>query len=152
MNDPHIRVAGSQDLIAIKAIIDSTGLFPSEMLDEMFSEGQDCDPEFWLTYDNGQPQAVAYCVPEAMANGVANLLLIAVHKQSQSTGIGQRLMTYIEEKLKKQNVRILLVETSGNDEFARTRLFYEKLGYTNEAQIKDYYDTGDDKIIFTKTL
>jgi len=54
--------------------------------------------------------------------------------------------------LKKQGVRVLLVETSGTDDFVRTRSFYEQIGYETEARIRDYYDAGDDKIVFRKAL
>ena len=145
-----IRPATSQDIPAIKSIIDSTGLFPSEYLDDMFSE--ESGPEFWLTYDIKGPVAVAYCAPEPMTNGTFNLLLIAVHKQSQSKGIGQAIMSHVENKLRQQGIRVLLVETSGTDEFVRTRSFYEQLGYENEARIRDYYDAGDDKIVFRKAM
>ena len=145
-----VRPATSHDIPAFKGIIDSTGLFPSEYLDDMFSEGS--GPEFWLTYDIDGPVAVAYCAPEPMTNGTFNLLLIAVHKQSQSNGIGQTIMSHVEKYLREQGIRVLLVETSGTDEFVRTRSFYEQLGYENEARIRDYYDAGDDKIVFRKAL
>ena len=44
------------------------------------------------------------------------------------------------------------VETSGTNEFTRTRNFYQLLGYENEARIRDYYDAGDDKVVFRKSL
>ena len=47
---------------------------------------------------------------------------------------------------------MLLVETSGGDEFERTRRFYRTIGYEEEARIRDYYDAGDDKIVFRKAL
>ena len=61
-------------------------------------------------------------------------------------------MSYVEDILKTVEARVLLVETSGTDDFVRTRSFYEQIGYTNEACIRDYYDAGDDKIIFRKTV
>jgi len=150
MSNLPIRPVVANDIPAIKKVIDSTGLFPSEYLDDMFSASS--EPEFWLTYDCDEPVAVAYIAPEAMTQGAYNLLLIAVHKQNQSIGIGRKIMSYVEEELRRQGARILLVETSGTDEFDRTRKFYEQLGYNNEARIRDYYDAGDDKVVFRKVL
>jgi len=154
MSNSKIRSSKPQDLGAIKAVIDATELFPSEYLDEMFSG--DTEPteeqEFWLTYDDNGVQAVAYCAPEQMTNGTWNLLLIAVHPDRQSSGIGTQLVLHVETTLKKLGVRVLLVETSGTDDFVRTRSFYEQIGYDREACIRDYYDIGDDKIIFRKAL
>jgi len=154
MSNSKIRSANDQDLPAIKAVIDATELFPSEYLDDMYSG--DTDPqeekEFWLSYDDDGVQAVAYCAPERMTNGTWNLLLIAVHPEQQGAGIGRKLMSSVESALKSIGVRVLLVETSGTDEFIRTRSFYEQIGYTKEACIRDYYDSGDDKIVFHKAL
>ena len=150
MSTSPIRPVVTHDIPAIKEIIDSTGLFPSEYLDDMFTE--QTEHEFWLTYDADHPVAVAYCAPEPMTNGTFNLLLIAVHRNSQSEGVGQKMMAFVEDKLRRKSVRVLLVETSGTEDFIRTRSFYEKLGYECEARIRDYYDVNDDKIVYRKAL
>lgn len=154
MNKTNIRLSNSNDLAAAKEIIDGVELFPSELLDGMFCANSDHpeQAEFWLTFDDGTPTAIAYCAPEPMADGTWNLLLIAVHPDRQSAGIGAQMMAYIEDKLAAEEVRVLLVETSGTDEFIRTRHFYSQLGYTEEARIRDYYSAGDDKIVFHKYL
>jgi hypothetical protein len=46
----------------------------------------------------------------------------------------------------------LVIETSHLDEFASTRAFYGKRGYTRVGQVPDYYGSGDDKVIFWKSL
>ena len=154
MSQGSIRTARPQDLADIKNVIDATDLFPSELLDDMFSG--DSEPgnqqEFWLVYEDSGSVAVAYCAPEQMANGVWNLLLIAVHPDRQGQGVGGQLMTRVEEVLRGMEIRLLLVETSGTDEFTKTRHFYEQIGYEQEACIRDYYDVGDDKVVFRKQL
>ena len=154
MTKTNIRSSIPSDLSAAKEIVDAVQLFPSELLDEMFCAGSD-DPEqseFWLTFDDGSPAAIAYCAQETMTDGTWNLLLIAVHPDRQSEGIGARIMTYVEDRLSAEDVRVLLVETSGTDDFIRTRAFYSKLGYNEEARIREYYGVGDDKIVFHKYL
>jgi len=154
MNESKLRTARAEDLPGIKLVIDAVELFPSEYLDDMFSG--ETDPrnqqEFWLTYDDHGIQAVAFCAPERMTNGTWNLLLIAVHPDRQGSGIGRLIMSSIESKLAVLGCRVLLVETSGLTEFARTRYFYEQIGYAKEAVIRNYYDAGDDKIVFTKAI
>lgn len=154
MNNSNIRPSVSSDLPAAKAIIDAVELFPSALLDDMFlvDEDDSGQPDFWLSYDDGSPIAVAYCAPEAMTVGTWNLLLIAVHPDRQGTGIGAQLMSFVEAKLASEGARVLLVETSGTDDFVRTRAFYAQLGYDEEARIREYYDAGDDKIVFRKAL
>jgi ribosomal protein S18 acetylase RimI-like enzyme len=48
--------------------------------------------------------------------------------------------------------RMLLVETSGLASFERQRTFYRKCGYNEEARIRDFYQAGEDKIVFRKAL
>jgi ribosomal protein S18 acetylase RimI-like enzyme len=48
--------------------------------------------------------------------------------------------------------RVLLVETSGTPDFERTRAFYRKCGYEEEARIRDFYQAGADKIVYRKAL
>ena len=152
MNNSNIRPSVSSDLPAIKAIIDAIELFPSALLDDMFLADDSGQPGFWLSYDDGSPIAVAYCAPEALTVGTWNLLLIAVHPDRQGAGIGAQLMSFVEAKLTSEGARVLLVETSGNDDFVSTRAFYAQLGYDEEARIREYYDTSEDKIVFRKAL
>jgi len=46
----------------------------------------------------------------------------------------------------------LLVETAGTPDYARTRGFYAKCGYEEEARVRDYYAAGVDMVLFRKTL
>jgi ribosomal protein S18 acetylase RimI-like enzyme len=99
-----------------------------------------------------EPVAVAYCAPERLTAGTYNLYLIAVHKDFQGKGIGSQLMNHVELLLNSQGYRVLLVETSGLPEFELTRKFYDKCNYSREAVIRDFYDEGEDKVIFWKKL
>ena len=150
-----IRLVNRNDLDALKKVIDSNELFPSELLDEMiqpyFREGN--DTEFWITYEeNNPPIAVAYYAPERMTVGTYNLYLIAVHPHFQGKSIGQKMLEYIENHLKNRGERILLIETSGLPEFENTVAFYKKNHYEQEAIIREFYAKGEDKIIFWKAL
>lgn len=150
----NIRPILFKDLIALKSIIDSNGLFPSDMLDNMMSDyfkNEDTN-EIWFTYADDKPVAIAYCAPERMTEGTWNLYLIAVHRDLQGKGIGTEMMHYIEQLLTTREARILLVETSSLSSFEGTRQFYQKCGYEPEARIREFYQVGEDKIIFRKSL
>lgn len=143
------------DLPAVKLIIDDNQMFPSELLDEMSQSFFAQTPEEkWFVTESSENQlvALAYCSPERMTQGTWNLLLIAVLKTHQGKRIGQRLMQYIECNLIQQDARVLLVETSSQPEYKLTREFYPKCGYTQVAVIPEYYDKGDDKVVFWKSL
>lgn len=150
-----IRPAITDDIPALKAVIDANELFPSEMLDEMMSDyfNDENSSEVWLSdEDETQPVAVAYCAPERMTEGTWNLYLIAVHPDCQGKGRGTAMVHYIEKMLADRGERVLLVETSGLESFKPTRAFYRKRGYEQEARIREFYQAGEDKIIFRKSL
>ena len=150
-----IRQITKSDLDSLKAVIDSNELFPSDLIDSMTSDffTNKKTQDIWLTKDfEGKPVAVVYCAPERMTSGTYNLYLIAIHKDYQGQGIGSELMLYVENLLKKNSNRILIVETSGLPEFELTRKFYDKLDYKRGATIREFYKDGEDKIVFWKKL
>lgn len=152
-----IRPTVAADLPALKQVIDSNELFPSEMLDDMIAAyfANPASGEFWLTDEDekdGGPVGVAYCAPERMTEGTWNLLLIAEHPTRQGQGRGAAMLKYVERALMSRGQRVLLVETSGLPSFERTREFYRKNGYDLEGRIRDFYNAGEDKIVFRKAL
>lgn len=150
----NIRPVTRNDIPSLKTVIDAHELFPSDMLDEMISDyfANENSTDIWFTCQEKEPVAIAYCAPEKMTEGTWNLYLIAVHPDYQGQGVGTSMVHYIEEILAARGERILLVETSSLDSFAQTRKFYHKCGYHQEAQIREFYQAGEDKIVFRKSL
>lgn len=127
-----IRLTNQQDLAALKKVIDSTGLFPSELLDDMTADflSNPASADTWLTKEaGGVPIAVAFYAPERLTEGTYNLYLIAVRKEDQGKGLGAEIMKHVEKKLQQEGHRVLIVETSSLPEFEATRNFYKKLEY-----------------------
>jgi ribosomal protein S18 acetylase RimI-like enzyme len=151
-----IRLITPDDKTALIALAESVDLFgPDELgqVSEMLSgylDGNNESGEFWITDDDNGLISVAYCAPERMTNGTWNLLLIAVHPDYQGQGRGAALMRHVEQVLSTRGERLLLVETIAS--FDHTRSFYTKCGYEEEACIRDYYDAGQDKIVYRKAL
>lgn len=151
----NIRAVQKADLDELKRVVDSSGLFPSEYLDEMISDyfNNPDTEEIWFMYaDHNQPMAIGYCVPEKLTMGTYNLLAIGVGQDFQRNGIASEMMEYIEQFLRHRGGRLLIVETSSDDAQVGARNLYEKLGYNRAAVIKDFWREGEDKIVFSKKL
>ncbi len=147
----QIRKVEKKDISELKAVLDSSELFPSHLLDAMISDylNNEKSTDMWFTtIDQGKPISIGYCAPERLTEGTYNLYAIAVHKNQQGNGIGKKMMEYLENELRKNGNRILIVETSGKPEFELTREFYIKCDYTKQAVIPEFYEKGDDKIVF----
>ena len=154
MNE-KIRAIIQADIDKLKKVLDSSELFPSEYLDEMITDyfNNPNTQDIWFTYiENNTPVAIGYCVPEKLTDGTYNLLAIGVSKEIQRKGIASEMMKYIEQLLKSKDGRILIVETSTDDAQIGAREFYKKIGYTQEAVIRDFWRDGEDKIVFWKKL
>ena len=149
-----IRPTTFSDVRIIARIAEETELFPGEMLGDMIAgyfDGSKSD--IWLTaVAEDEPIGFGFCEPERMTVGTWNLLAIGITSDRQSRGVGAALLTSLENLLKQDGHRILLVETIGSPEFSRTRSFYHREGFVEEARIRGFYDTGLDKVVFWKQL
>lgn len=155
LNTFTIRPLSADDLPSAKEVIDSTGLFPGEMLPEMaapFLRGTAPDDFWFIALDHEAVLGLVYCSQERLTDGTWNLLLIAVREDLQGQGVGSRLTRHLEQTLVRRNARVLIVETSGLPEFDRTRAIYTTLGYVEVARIPEFYAAGEDKVVFWKRL
>lgn len=155
MKNDKIREVIHSDLDSLKIVLDSCGLFPSEYLDDMISDyfhNLDTN-EIWFTcVENDSPISIGYCIPEKLTSGTYNLLAIGVSENHQRKGVAVEMMNFIEQKLKTIGARVLIVETSSDDAQIGARNLYQKLGYNQEAVIRDFWNEGEDKIVYWKKL
>lgn len=154
MTNPIIKPTLADDIAGLQAVLDGTELFPSEMLPDMLAPSLAGETEaFWLTcHSEGEAVGLCYAVPEELTDGTWNMLALAVRPDLQGKRLGAALVNAAEQHLKEKGQRILIVDTSGTDDFALTRKFYAQNGYEEEARIRDFWAVGDDKVIFRKAL
>ncbi|MCM8557269.1 GNAT family N-acetyltransferase [Sphingomicrobium sediminis] len=151
-----IRPALAADRDALRAIAEGTQMFLGDELDH-FAAMLDAELESGakptlLVADHGNgPEAAAYWQPEAMAQGVANLLFIGTRPEARRSGHGAALLQAFEAEARKAN-RLAIIETASDAMFAPAWALYRGHGYSKEARIADYYDDGLDKLIFSKRL
>jgi len=90
--------------------------------------------------------------PTPRTEGVFDLYWIAVDPRQQGQGIGQVLLKFVENEVRRQDGRMLLIETRSRPCFAPTIRFYQRSGYDEISRIKDFYRIEDDKIVMCKKL
>lgn len=87
-----------------------------------------------------------------LADGVYDLYWIAVDPKQQGQGFGQLLLRFVENEVRRQRGRMLLIETSSKESYTPTLRFYRRSGYDEISRIKDFYRIEDDKVVFCKKL
>ena len=154
-----IRPITHDDVETVVAIAVEAGLFSEDesafldkMLSDYFDHSKDDGHTCIIIEEAGEGLGVAYYEPARATDRTWYLTMIGVRPDRQGRGYGSELLKYVEQALQTDGQRILLVETLGIAEFAQTRAFYKKCGYTKEAQVRDYYAVGDDMVLFRKDL
>lgn len=158
---PSLRAARLDDAPVIESIAVAAGMFSAEevgFIGEQLRaviEGEQPGAGWLVLEDQGAPIGSAYYAPEPFADRMWNLYFIAVAPEHQSHGHGARMMAHVEETLRalgSEHARTLIVETSSTEQYARTRAFYARIGYAEEARIRQFYGPNDDKVVFWKSL
>lgn len=94
-----------------------------------------------------------YCIgPTPATVATYDLYWIAVHPAFHGGGVGKALNTHAEELIRSQGGSLVMVETSSQPRYEKTRIFYARRGYSELSRIRDYYRPGDDLVIFGKYL
>jgi ribosomal protein S18 acetylase RimI-like enzyme len=106
----------------------------------------------WSEAAASSPLGWTYYAPDDHAPSVWNLWWIGVAPALHGTGIGRALMGAIERSVQAAGGRLLVIETSALPALARTRRFYERLGYARCGEVPDFYSDGDGKVIFARRV
>lgn len=90
--------------------------------------------------------------PAPLTEGTWDVYWMAVVAERQGSGVGGALLAYAEDIIKEAGGRLIVIETSSQSGYEKTRRFYQKHAYEAIARIPDFYAPGDDKIILQKRL
>ncbi len=149
----RVRAVTKADLEIARNLTRASGLFDApgvehvqSTLEQHLAGGSE---ELWLLIEDG---GLVYCAPEALTDGTWNMLMLLVASDRRGQGFGRTLVDAAMQALRERGVRLLIVETSGTDDFVGAREFYTKVGFALEGRIRDFYAQGDDKIILSKRL
>lgn len=90
--------------------------------------------------------------PTPLTEGTYDLYWMAVASEKQGRGYGRELVSWLEERVRAAGGRMILVETSSQPKYEKTRRFYTGLNYKEVSRIPDFYRRGDDRITYVKYL
>lgn len=109
--------------------------------------------ELFLIYSaSGPVTAFCYAKTEALAGSTWNMLARSapVVFTRQRPRVPPRSSR--EERLRAREQRVLIVDSSAADACSRTRIFYLKNGYVEEARIRYFWVKGENMIVFWKAF
>jgi D-alanine-D-alanine ligase len=152
-----IRLARTEDVGPVLKFLEETNFFrPGEIViaEEVITDAIKYGPsgpyQSYVFEDNGKVIGWVCWGATPCTVGSFDIYWLGVAPACQGRGLGRRLMDFAEEQIRTAGGRLYVVETSGREIYLPTRAFYERIGYTIAAVVKDFYAPGDDKIIYTK--
>jgi GNAT superfamily N-acetyltransferase len=147
------------DINTVDEILRSTNFFyedeisvARELVDITLKEGREIGYDFIFASIDGRTAAYTCYGPISCSRVSFDLYWIAVHRDFQKKGIGRMIQIESENKMRAAGCVNVYVETSNRPLYLPTREFYLSCGYTEAALLKDFYDIGDDKVIYSKSL
>lgn len=156
----RIRPILPGDRDAIGALVEGTGVFKPhevdvalELVDIFLTKpGQDDYHPFVLVEEDGTVAAYACFGKNPMTTGTFDLYWLATRADRHGKGYGRAIVAFVEEQVLRMGGYLLVIETSSKESYGSTRLFYDRIGCTLAAQLPDYYDLGDDKLVYLRRL
>ena len=154
-----LRPVGRAHRARLEQLTRATGRFREEEVATAIelleaSLAGDGEYRFVGAFDQPTETLVGYACwgPTPGTEGTCDLYWIVVDPERQGAGVGTLLLSEVEGRLRMDGSRLVMVETSSRADYAPTRGFYERRGYTRAATIPGYYAPGDDLVIYTKDL
>ncbi len=159
MADSYLRPLRPTDMDALVRMTSATGVFrPDEVeiargvLTDALARGAASDYMAWVAVDGDRPVGYVAFGPTPLTVGTWDVHWIAVEPGRQRQRTGARLMAAVEEEACRRQARQVLAEMSGGTLYEQARRFFLRLGYTEISRIPDFYDVGEPRVTYAKTL
>jgi GNAT superfamily N-acetyltransferase len=154
-----IRLATASELEQMIDVVVDSGLFGAEesepvrsMLSAYFAGSGTEGHGAVVDGDDDGLTGVAYYQPKPATEGVWDLTMLGVRGARQGAGRGAALLDWVEDDVRRKSGRMMVIETSAHANQARARRLYARAGYDEVVRIADYWEPGDDLVLFVKRL
>jgi ribosomal protein S18 acetylase RimI-like enzyme len=156
----EIRIAPSvaADRDAIGEITNHAGVFSEEELTTVFElfDTYIAKPTygylFLSAYWEGKLAGYVCYGMTALTQGAYDMYWLCTDSGLQKRGIGQALFEAVEGEVRKLQGRLIVIWTSGKSAYMPATSLYKKMGCESSGRIRDFYEPGDDLLVFTKYL
>lgn len=147
------------DKESVHRICELSGFFSAEEVDmavelveERLAKGVASGYHFLFAQHGDTVLGFACYGPIAGTESSWDLYWMAVEEKRRGQGLGRKLAAEVERRTRLFGGRRLYAWTSSRDQYLPTRKFYERLGYNQEATLRDYYKPGEHLVIYVKQL
>ena len=148
-----------KDLQSVREITDSTGFFypeevdtAVELVEDRLAKGPRCGYHFLFAEQDGETVGYTSFGPVACTRESYDLYWIVVSGTYRGKGLGTQLLEQSEEAIASLGGTRVYIETSARPLYEPTRAFYLARGYTQVAELEDFYAPGDAKAMYLKVM
>ncbi|MCC6581218.1 MAG: GNAT family N-acetyltransferase [Phycisphaeraceae bacterium] len=145
--------------LPLKQLVEDTGFFTEEevgiaveLVDERLAKGDASEYFFVMAEIAGKLAGYTCFGPIAGSDASYDLYWIAVDPTLQRRGIGKILMNETARRIGLMGGKRIYIDTSLRPDYAPTRAFYIRCGFTLDAGLEDFYRPGDGKAIFVRVV
>ncbi len=145
------------DVGAVRTLVAGTGFFSPEetlmagdLVADRLRDGEAGGYLFEFAERDGALAGYACFGPICCTDRRYDLYWIAVRSDLRGQGLGGAILARAESAMLRAGCRAVYVETSSRPLYAPTRRFYERKGYSREAELRDFYADGDHKVIYVR--
>jgi GNAT superfamily N-acetyltransferase len=122
-----------------------------EVIDEALRHPEKKEYQVLCAFDSDGDLAGYICFgPIPMTDSCFDLYWIVVDDKYARKGVGGKLLGFMESCLTREGARRIYIDTSSSPPYVSARSFYEKHGYQVVCILKDFYRSGDHKVIYMK--
>ena len=143
----------------VRAILQSTGFFRDdeipvavELVEERLEKGPESGYEFIFAEVDGKTVSYACFGAIPCTLHSYDLYWIGTHQDYRGTGLGKTILMEVEKTIRALGGHTIYIETSSLPKYEPTRAFYLNNGYPEKARFEDFYDQGDDKVVYAKNV
>ncbi len=144
---------------SVEGIVNSSGFFRPdevpvavELINEGLEKGKDSGYEFVFVDVEGRTAAYACFGSIPCTLYSYDLYWIATHEDFRGMGLGKIVLWEVEKAVAALGGKAVYIETSCLPKYEPTRAFYLKNDYIEKARFDDFYNDGDDKVVYVKRL